>query len=167
MEAIRSLVSEHDSVVCEHGNADDQVQSDSSPLQLSKQEVPSPPYLVQVNQQFMDSLFNLLVMQTFDMDLLELAAECLFGTICCDQVPLWQFRMCLVSHLRLQAHFQDLANQLITGVSDAAAAQRVMQCFETLIGNELELRFQRVHKKRFTTNFSQFLVDVRSLIHRR
>ena len=52
---------------------------------------------------------------------------------------------------------------------------RIAQCFEALMqlpspidpDQMLPLKFERVQRKRFCTNFAQFIVDVRGLIHRK
>ena len=42
--------------------------------------------IAQICRHFMELLFNLTVLQSFDMDLLDLAAETLFATMCCEFV---------------------------------------------------------------------------------
>ena len=42
--------------------------------------------IAHICRHFMELLFNLMLIQTFDMDLLDLAAETLFASMCCEFV---------------------------------------------------------------------------------
>ena len=92
-------------------------------------------------------LFQLLLLESFDMDLLETASSTLFSLVCCHQ-PL----------------YETLVNELLAQHANSATYQRLVEAFAALTGNRLELKIDRLNRTRFMQNFDHFLVDVRGFL---
>eukprot|EP00049_Salpingoeca_infusionum_P003779 m.70783 g.70783 ORF g.70783 m.70783 type:complete len:1094 (-) comp12268_c2_seq1:291-3572(-) len=104
---------------------------------------------VGVAHNFMQGILQWFVLETFDMQLLDLASTTLFALICIDV-----------------NQFQQLAQSLVEQrCTDETQQQRLNAAFTKLLtDNNLQLDYTRAQKPRFTKNFAEFLVDVRGCL---
>eukprot|EP00042_Codosiga_hollandica_P034929 m.252461 g.252461 ORF g.252461 m.252461 type:complete len:1091 (+) comp54522_c0_seq2:119-3391(+) len=110
------------------------------------QEAAGLPDMAPVLQHFLSTLFNVLILETFDMDHLTLASNVLLALLC--------------SQLE---HFHALAGELVG--RQGTAAQQVADCFAILPLNNLAL--DRKAKTKFEASLSEFLLKIRALIHKK
>ena len=89
----------------------------------------------------------MLLLEPFDMDLLDTASPTLFCLICCHQQT-----------------YQTLVNSLLSKQSSGATYQRLVEAFSALTSNEIQLKIDRVNKNGFMENFDEFLKNVRGFL---
>ncbi|XP_069125670.1 exportin-4-like isoform X1 [Argopecten irradians] len=96
---------------------------------------------------FLKSVFNMLFLETFNMDLLETASTGLFCLICCHQ-----------------EQYRELVNQLLQAQTDPTYKQRLLEAFNNLTPPTLTMTINRQSKIAFMHNFDQFLTNVRGFL---
>ena len=99
--------------------------------------------------QFLNIVFQYMVLEQFNMDLIEPAAESLFLLICCHQ----QEYLKLANNLIAQQH-----------VTDENFKQRLISAFEVLTPPGLQLTPNRLSLKQFRKNIEIFLQDVKGFL---
>ncbi|XP_071955681.1 exportin-4-like [Antedon mediterranea] len=92
-------------------------------------------------------MFNLLVLEPFETDLINPAAEALYGLICCHQ-----------------AYYTELVNHLLSTQSDPTYYQRLAEAFNLLTPPGQPLSLDRAHKASFYKKLETFLSNVRLLL---
>lgn len=99
--------------------------------------------------QFLNIVFQYMVLEQFNMDLIEPASESLFLLICCHQED-----------------YLKLANNLIAQqhVTDENFKQRLVSAFEVLTPPGLQLTPNRLSLKQFRKNIEIFLQDVKGFL---
>uniref|UniRef100_A0A0L8FKH8 Exportin-4 n=1 Tax=Octopus bimaculoides TaxID=37653 RepID=A0A0L8FKH8_OCTBM len=105
----------------------------------------SPLYLAM--ELFLKVVFRLLLLESFDMDLLETASTTLFSLICCHQE---KYRM--------------LVSELLYSQELPAYKERLLAAFNQLTPATLKLTINRQNKIAFLQNFEQFLINVRGIL---
>ncbi|KAH9500213.1 Exportin-4 [Bulinus truncatus] len=95
---------------------------------------------------FLKVLFKMLILDNFDLQLQEVGATTLFCLICCNQEL-----------------YKDLVNQLIQ-VQPEEYKNRLLQAFNELTPQTLQLSITRQNKIAFRTNFDVFLNNVRGFL---
>ncbi|XP_059177669.1 exportin-4-like isoform X2 [Physella acuta] len=95
---------------------------------------------------FLKVVFQLLVLENFDLSLQEVGSTTLFCLICCNQDL-----------------YRDLVNQLIQ-VQPEEYKQRLLQAFNELTPQSLQLSITRQNKITFRANFDMFLNNVRGFL---
>ncbi|KAK2170788.1 hypothetical protein NP493_1142g00027 [Ridgeia piscesae] len=98
-------------------------------------------------EHFLQLVFHMLLLEPFDMDLLDTASPTLFCLICCHQQT-----------------YQTLVNSLLSKQSNGATYQRLVEAFSALTSNEIQLKIDRVNKNGFMENFDEFLKNVRGFL---
>ncbi|ELU09303.1 hypothetical protein CAPTEDRAFT_151878 [Capitella teleta] len=96
---------------------------------------------------FLKLVFRMLLMESFDMDLMDTASETFFALICCHQEL-----------------YQKLVGELLTQQSNSESHQRLLKAFTELTPPSLQLNIQRSFKNQFRENFELFLVNVRGFL---
>ncbi|KAK3098488.1 hypothetical protein FSP39_019964 [Pinctada imbricata] len=92
-------------------------------------------------------VFHMLLLETFNMDLLETASTALFCLICLHQ-----------------EEYRELVNQLLHRQTDTTYQQRLLEAFNNLTPPTLTLTINRNSKITFMQNFDQFLINVRGFL---
>ncbi|XP_033118145.1 exportin-4-like [Anneissia japonica] len=92
-------------------------------------------------------VFNLLVLEPFDTELINCAAEALYGLICCHQT-----------------YYAELVNHLLSTQSDLVYYQRLAEAFNQLTPAGQPLSLDRAHKASFYKKLESFLSTVRLLM---
>ncbi|KAL3883791.1 hypothetical protein ACJMK2_030022 [Sinanodonta woodiana] len=98
-------------------------------------------------QHFLKLVFKMLLLETFNMELLGTASAALFALICC--------------HLE---QYRSLVNQLLDSHTDPLYKQRLIEAFNNLTPPSLEMTINRHSKIQFMEFFDQFLVNVRGFL---
>lgn len=96
---------------------------------------------------FLKQVFNMLLLETFNMELLEVSSAALFCLICCHQDG-----------------YRDLVNQLLQHQTDPMYRQRLLEAFNNLTPPTLNMAINRVSKIAFMNNFGNFLINVRGFL---
>ncbi|XP_050392474.1 exportin-4 [Patella vulgata] len=96
---------------------------------------------------FLKLVFHMLLLESFDMDLIETASTALFCLICCHQ-----------------DHYRELVNQLLQSQIEEQYKQRLLVAFNNLTPPTLTMTINRQSKIAFMQNFDQFLVNVRGFL---
>jgi hypothetical protein len=92
-------------------------------------------------------VFKMLLVETFDMDLLETASACFYALICCHQ-----------------ARYEALVNELLSEQNEPSYYQRLAQAFHELTPTSRPLSLDRQGKVTFMQSFDKFLVNVRGFL---
>ena len=110
---------------------------------------PSSQQLNQALLQFLNIVFQFMVLENFPVDLIEPASESLFLLICCHQ-----------------EEYLKLANNLISQqhVTDENFKQKLIGAFEVLTPPGLQLTPNRLSLKQFRKNIEIFLQDVKGFL---
>ncbi|ESO89303.1 hypothetical protein LOTGIDRAFT_106479, partial [Lottia gigantea] len=96
---------------------------------------------------FLKIVFHMLLLESFDMDLIETASTALFCLICCHQ-----------------DQYKELVNQLLQSQLEDQYKQRLLVAFNNLTPSTLTMTINRQSKIAFMHNFDQFLVNVRGFL---
>ncbi|KAK6169678.1 hypothetical protein SNE40_020678 [Patella caerulea] len=96
---------------------------------------------------FLKLVFHMLLLESFDMDLIETASTALFCLICCHQ-----------------DQYRELVNQLLQSQIEEQYKQRLLVAFNNLTPPTLTMTINRQSKIAFMQNFDQFLVNVRGFL---
>ncbi|XP_041355105.1 exportin-4-like [Gigantopelta aegis] len=104
-------------------------------------------YLLAALSHFLKLVFHMLLLESFDMDLLETASCTFFCLICCHQ-----------------DQYRDLVNQLLQNQMEPDYKQRLLEAFNNLTPPTLNMTINRHSKITFMHNFDQFLINVRAFL---
>ncbi|XP_071113997.1 exportin-4-like [Haliotis cracherodii] len=96
---------------------------------------------------FLELVFHMLLLESFDMDLLEPASTSLFCLICCHQ-----------------EQYRDLVNRLLQNQQEEEYKQRLLEAFNNLTPPSFNMTISRHTKIAFMHNFDQFLTNVRGFL---
>ncbi|XP_074663144.1 exportin-4-like [Tubulanus polymorphus] len=96
---------------------------------------------------FLEGLFKLVVLESFDMDLVEITSSTFFALICCHQEK-----------------FQLLVNELLNMQQDESTRQRILTAFQHISPPNIKYLNNRQNKIAFLQGFEKFLVDVRGFL---
>ncbi|GAB1608778.1 exportin-4-like [Argonauta hians] len=116
---------------------------------VCKKELTGSP-LYQAMDLFLKVVFQLLLLDSFDMDLLETASTALFCLVCCHKEKYSE----LVGEL-LQQHEPE---------ERGGHKERLLCAFSQLTPDTLKLSVSRHNKIAFLHNFEQFLINVRGIL---
>ncbi|XP_038078024.1 exportin-4-like isoform X2 [Patiria miniata] len=103
--------------------------------------------LFQAMRHFTEVVFKIVLMQTFDMELISSAAEAFYSLVCCHQ-----------------AKYTELVNVLLSSQSDPAVYQRLAEAFSKLTPAEEPLQLARKNKVQFLSRLETFLFNVRGFL---
>ncbi|XP_022081901.1 exportin-4-like isoform X2 [Acanthaster planci] len=103
--------------------------------------------LFQAMRHFTEVVFKIVLMQTFDMELISSAAEAFYSLICCHQ-----------------AKYTELVNVLLGSQSDPAICQRLAEAFSKLTPADEPLQMSRKNKVQFLSRLETFLFNVRGFL---
>ncbi|KAL5009683.1 hypothetical protein ScPMuIL_011988 [Solemya velum] len=96
---------------------------------------------------FFKIVFHMLLLETFNMDLLETASTALFCLVCCHQ-----------------DQYRETVNQLLENQTDPVFKQRLLEAFNNLTPPSLRMTITRQSKLAFMQNFDQFMINVRGFL---
>ncbi|XP_061176526.1 exportin-4-like [Saccostrea echinata] len=96
---------------------------------------------------FLKQVFNMLLLETFNMELLEVSSTALFCLICCHQDG-----------------YRELVNQLLQHQTDPQYRERLLEAFTNLTPPSLNMTINRTSKIAFMSNFGNFLINVRGFL---
>ncbi|CAE1267217.1 Exportin-4 [Acanthosepion pharaonis] len=96
---------------------------------------------------FLKVVFRLLLLESFDMDLLETASTTLFCLICCHQEK-----------------YRHLVTELLYSQEEQEYKERLLEAFNQLTPSSLKLVITRQNKVAFLQNFEQFLINARGIL---
>ena len=88
----------------------------------------------------------MLLLETFDMELLETASVTNFTLICCHQ-----------------EHYQNMVRSLTEKQSDPVIRQRLIDAF-FILTDGIQMHVDRQNRIKFTMKFDDFLVNVRGFL---
>ncbi|XP_033635740.1 exportin-4-like [Asterias rubens] len=103
--------------------------------------------LFRAMEHFTEVVFKVVLMQTFDMDLMSAASEALYTLICCHQ-----------------AKYTKLVNVLLSSQSDPSICQRLAEAFSKLTPTAEPLQLVRKSKVQFLSRLETFLFNVRGFL---
>jgi len=101
----------------------------------------------EVLQHFLKTLFDMLLLQSFDMDLLQPAAEAFLALICCHQM-----------------YYTELVRNLLAQQTDQVVCQRLLHAFNQLTPSDMKLSLDRVNKVQFRKSLDVFLGSVKGFL---
>ncbi|KAJ8315064.1 hypothetical protein KUTeg_007214 [Tegillarca granosa] len=96
---------------------------------------------------YLKIVFHMLLLETFNMDLLETASTSLFCLICCHQ-----------------EQYKHLVNELLQNQVEPSIKERLLEAFNNLTPASLNMTINRQSKIAFMQNFDQFLINVRGFL---
>ncbi|KAL4233256.1 Exportin-4 [Mactra antiquata] len=96
---------------------------------------------------FLKVLFHMLMLESFNMDLLDTASSALFCLICCHT-----------------EEYQHLVHEILNSHIDQAYKSRLLEAFNNLTPPSLGLTVSRHNKLIFMENFNKFLINVRGFL---
>jgi hypothetical protein len=92
-------------------------------------------------------VFRMLLLENFNMDLLDTASSALFCLICCHT-----------------EQYQQLVHEILDSHIDQAYKSRLLEAFNNLTPPSLSLTVSRHNKLMFMENFNSFLINVRGFL---
>ncbi|XP_020623322.1 exportin-4-like [Orbicella faveolata] len=101
----------------------------------------------EILQHFLKTLFDMLLLQSFDMDLLQPAAEAFLALICCHQM-----------------YYTELVRSLLAQQTDQVVCQRLLDAFNQLTPSDMKLSLDRLNKVRFRKSLDTFLACVKGFL---
>jgi len=101
----------------------------------------------EILQHFLKTLFDMLLLQSFDMDLLQPAAEAFLALICCHQM-----------------YYTELVRSLLAQQTDQVVCQRLLDAFNQLTPSNMKLSLDRMNKVRFRKSLDAFLACVKGFL---
>ncbi|XP_060554653.1 exportin-4-like [Ruditapes philippinarum] len=96
---------------------------------------------------FLKIVFRMLLLENFNMDLLDTASSALFCLICCHT-----------------EQYQQLVHEILDSHIDQAYKSRLLEAFNNLTPPSLSLTVSRHNKLMFMENFNSFLINVRGFL---
>ncbi|VDI81588.1 Hypothetical predicted protein [Mytilus galloprovincialis] len=96
---------------------------------------------------FMKFVFSMLLIETFNMELLDSASSCLFCLICC-----------------YQNEYREYVNHLLEGQREPAYKQRMLEAFNKLTPPTLNMTVNRESRIKFMESFNEFMINVRGFL---
>lgn len=101
----------------------------------------------EVLQHFLKTLFDMLLLKSFDMDLLQPAAEAFLALICCHQM-----------------YYTELVRNLLAQQTDRVLGQRLLDAFNQLTPSNMKLSLDRLNKMQFRKSLDLFLRSVKGFL---
>lgn len=101
----------------------------------------------EILRHFLKILFNMVLLHSFDMDLLQPAAEAFLALICCHQ-----------------AYYTELVRNLLAQQADHLVGQRLLQAFNQLTPSDMKLSLDRANKVHFRKSLDVFLGSVKGFL---
>ncbi|GBG28089.1 Exportin-4 [Hondaea fermentalgiana] len=112
---------------------------------------PNGPGTPSVLLQLLQKVFNFIVFQTFDSSLLNPAANAMFALIASEQES-----------------FGPMVEGIIASQEDPAMRERLSRAFTGLVqNNDVQLRFDRINRRRFQKNVVDFVNQVRGFMRKK
>ncbi|XP_064627537.1 exportin-4-like isoform X2 [Lineus longissimus] len=96
---------------------------------------------------FLQGLLNFIVMDSFDMDLMEITSNTFFALVCCHQ-----------------ERYHALVNELLQTQTDKHTQERLVAAFNKLTPPDFKWNFHRSARIAFLQNFEEFLIGVRGFL---
>ncbi|XP_020912207.1 exportin-4 [Exaiptasia diaphana] len=103
--------------------------------------------VVEVVRHFLRVIFNMLLIESFDMDLLQPASEAFLALICCNQ-----------------EYYSELVRDLLAQQTDPVVTQRLLAAFNTLTPNDMRVSLDKTSKTRFRRSLDSFLTNVKGFL---
>lgn len=101
----------------------------------------------EILRHFLKILFDMVLLHSFDMDLLQPAAEAFLALICCHQ-----------------AYYTELVRNLLAQQADHMVGQRLLQAFNQLTPSDMKLSLDRANKVHFRKSLDVFLGSVKGFL---
>lgn len=101
----------------------------------------------EILRHFLKMLFDMLLLHSFDMDLLQPAAEAFLALICCHQ-----------------AYYTELVRSLLSQQTDQIVCQRLLQAFNQLTPSDMKLSLDRANIVHFRKSLDVFLGSVKGFL---
>ncbi|EDO32428.1 predicted protein [Nematostella vectensis] len=109
-----------------------------------------PQRMLEIVRHFLRLIFNMVLLESFDMDLLQ-PASCAFHALICSN----------------QGYYTELVRSLLAHQGDPVISQRLLGAFHQLTPSDMKLSLDKHSKAQFRRNLDTFLANVKGFLCRK